>query len=210
MINGISKISAIGGMGYLASPYSKFKAREGCSDKLSDFDWAAHDIEAIAGKMLLSGIVVISPIASSHYISKHLQSTPGVDKSFINSHAFWMPIDERLYNRCDYGIMAMMDSWEISTGMAIEFGQLTASGKQVLFYDPRDFTLYTVGEVSRAYQEQLADFLKLSAERSSPPYLHASIANQIVSTREILLRLSGVTKVAFHMPDPDSGGIPNG
>lgn len=202
MIYGVNKISAIGGVGYLASPYSKFVPREGCSDIYSSYDWASHDIEKIAGDMLISGMVVISPIASSHHIEKHLAKNPNVDQGYLKSHAFWMPIDERIYDRCEYAVIAMMDSWEVSTGMAIEFGQITASGKQVMFFDPLNSTLYNITETEKKYPEKFTAFLMLAAQNVKPDYLRSSLPDQIAKTH------TTITMIAKSGEDDKGGGTP--
>lgn len=90
-------------LAYLASPYTKLNLT-------SAWSGAAE----IAGRLLRSGLCVFSPIVHGHAISIHC---PQIDRL---NHKFWMPICEAFMERCDTLIVAHMEGWQESKGIAHE------------------------------------------------------------------------------------------
>lgn len=105
---------------YLATVYSKHK--EG-------LDAAYIDAARIAAKLLVAGIKVYSPIAHTHPLAVY----GGLDPL---DHAIWLPFDEAMMNAADILIVAQMDGWEVSKGIAHEIKFFETRGKPIYDLDP--------------------------------------------------------------------------
>jgi hypothetical protein len=110
-------------LAYLATPYSLYPGGL----------WAAFFAAAqLAGNLLRAGIKVYSPITHSHPIAIHA----GLDPL---DHDLWLDFDRMMMERCDVLIVAHLEGWEQSKGIALEVEAFTATGKRI--YDCNPVTL---------------------------------------------------------------------
>ena len=156
MIRGLNKLIMPDGLGYLMSSYT---AHPG------GFDAAELEAKEIAADMMRAGLVVFAPIAYGPGIDKLM--TVGMhkdDADYFRSHEFWMPICERFFERCDYGIIATTPGWHKSTGIAIEFYALTRAGVPIWFYDINDGRILTYEEAAKKWEHELEEMLRRAKE----------------------------------------------
>jgi hypothetical protein len=156
MIRGLNKLTAPDGLGYLMSSYTSHP---------DGFDAAELQAREIAADMLRAGLVVFAPIAYGPGIDKLL--TVGMhkeDADYFRSHEFWMPICERFFERCDYGIIATTPGWHKSQGIAIEFYALTQGGVPIWFYDWDEAKILNYDEAAKKWEREMEEFLRRAAE----------------------------------------------
>lgn len=110
---------------YLASPYSKYMDGPAA---------AFADVCRIAGRMLVYGVNVYSPIAHTHSIAIHANIDP------LN-HDVWLLFDAAIMAKADALCVAMMDGWEDSYGVSHEIEVFTKVGKPVFYLDPETMTV---------------------------------------------------------------------
>lgn len=103
---------------YLASPYMKFPA---------GVEAAFREINVIAGHFLMKGIKVFAPISHSHPIEA--AGTKG-------DHDFWMDVDRPLMRGAVGIIVAQMESWTLSSGVAEEIEFFTEARRPVFYFQP--------------------------------------------------------------------------
>ena len=192
MIRGLNKVQEFGGLGYVASTYTSHP----------DGAEAAYDLaKRIAADLISAGLVVFVPVAYGPGIEREITGWLD-DKDYIQSHEFWMAIDERFYSRCDYMIIAMTPGWENSTGMAIEMFDASRRHMPIYFYDPDGQHIYAPGEISESekFRDALDGLARKAVETGIPHYMPERIREQgeiiydsIVATAEGLLSEIGVT-----------------
>jgi hypothetical protein len=107
-------------LAYLATPYTKYATGP---------HGAFFDASRLAGKLILSGVNVYSPIAHTHPIGLY----GGMD---ILDLAIWLPFDEIMMDRCDSLIVAHMAGWRESRGIAHEIDFFERAGKPIADLDP--------------------------------------------------------------------------
>jgi len=156
MIKGLNKITEAAGLGYLMSSYTSHPA---------GFGAAQEDAEGIAADMLQAGLVVFAPIAYGPALDRRMcgEVLPS-DSRYYRSHEFWMPICERFFERCDYGIIAMTPGWEKSQGIAIELFDLTRRRVPVWFYDQRERRIMTFNEAAEEREDELEELMQRAGE----------------------------------------------
>jgi len=108
-------------LAYLATPYTKYS--EGIEQAF---------IEAckLAGRLIQAGIHVYSPIAHSHPIAIHANIDP-LDQTF------WLDLDGAMLHVCRALIVAHMDGWEQSTGIAHEIEFFEQRRRAIFDLDPK-------------------------------------------------------------------------
>jgi hypothetical protein len=89
---------------YLATPYSKYQLGP---------EQAFIDAARLAGKLLLNGVTVFSPISHSHPLAIY---TP-IDQI---SHDIWIPFDAAFMEAADAMVIGLMPSWDTSYGIEQE------------------------------------------------------------------------------------------
>lgn len=109
---------------YLASPYSKYPARDG----MTGLEVAFRDISKIAAKLLRLGLRVYSPIAHTHPIAVY-GNVDALD------HSIWLPFDQAIMEKSDAMLVAKMETWQISTGIKHEIDFFTEAGKPIFYLD---------------------------------------------------------------------------
>lgn len=102
---------------YLATPYSKYKL---------GLEWAFIDACRLAGRLLQKGLKLYSPIAHTHPIAIYAEIDP-------LDHKVWLPFDEAIMAKSDCLLVAMMEGWEDSYGIAHEIGVYKASQKPIYY-----------------------------------------------------------------------------
>lgn len=110
---------------YLATPYSKYSA---------GLDKAFEDAAALAASLLVEGVKVYSPIAHTHPLAKYSHLDP-------LDHEIWLPFDEAMMAAADALIVAHMDGWQDSYGIAHEIDYFTKAGKPIYDLEPSSFAI---------------------------------------------------------------------
>ena len=113
------------GYWYLASVYSKWAPR---------LDEACDLVSRLAGKFTTAGVPVFSPIAHSHTIAM----AAGIDPL---SHEIWMPADKPMVDNAVGMIVAKMEKWWTSKGIAQEIIWFTEHGKPIWYLNLEDLQL---------------------------------------------------------------------
>ena len=111
-----------GTFAYLGTPYSKYRG---------GLDAAASEAARIAANLLKRGVIVYSPIAHSHAVAEAGTIDP-VD------HDLWVRADAPFVQAASALIVATMDGWQESRGLAHEIAAFTAAGKPVVYLDPEE------------------------------------------------------------------------
>lgn len=105
---------------YLATPYTKYRGGP---------DLAFKHAAALAGRLLIAGIKVYSPIAHTHPIAE----AAGLDPL---DHELWLAADEPFMHLAQALVVAEMDGWQVSKGVAYEMERFQQLGKPFYFIDP--------------------------------------------------------------------------
>lgn len=108
------------GLCYLASPYTRYP---------DGMKLAYIEAAKLAGRLLLDGVKVYSPIAHTHPISRYAEINP-------TDHDVWLPFDKAMMDVCDSLVVAEMRGWATSFGVAHEIEYFTRVGKPVVYLDP--------------------------------------------------------------------------
>lgn len=108
---------------YLASPYSRYPAGT---------EAAYRDVCALAARLFKAGVLVYSPIAHTHAIA----TIGGLDGHFEQ----WKGFDEALIAASCGMIIATMDGWRESAGIAAEIAICKRLQKPIRYVDV-DFNL---------------------------------------------------------------------
>lgn len=116
----------ISGIAYLATPYSRYP-NGGPSA-------AFKDACKIAAHLVCAGIKVYSPIAHTHPIAVH----GALD---LLNHAIWLPFDEAMMEVSSVLIVAQMDGWEDSVGIAHEVKFFEERNRPIYDLDPRSLEM---------------------------------------------------------------------
>jgi hypothetical protein len=112
-------------LAYLATPYSKFPHGIVVA-------WQAAC--RLAGRLIKAGTNCYSPIAHAHCVACY----GGLDPL---DHDLWMSLDQTMMDRCDVLLVAHLESWEVSRGIAIEVAAFEAAGKPIFDLDPVSLTM---------------------------------------------------------------------
>lgn len=109
---------------YLATPYTRYPGGQ---------DIAFEHAAVLAARLLRHGITVYSPIAHTHPIA----TLGGIDPM---DHAIWLPFDKVMMERCDVLLVAHMEGWQESFGIAEEIKFFEAERKPIFDLDPMRLT----------------------------------------------------------------------
>lgn len=118
-----------GTLAYLATVYSKHEG---------GIEVAFREAATLAARLMLTGINVYSPIAHTHPLAIYGKLNP-------LDHSIWLPFDEAIMSRCDVLIVAHMDGWQESKGIAHEILFFERMRKPI--FDLPDLT--TLGMIRR-------------------------------------------------------------
>lgn len=111
---------------YLATPYSKYKG--------GDLQLAFQDAAALAARLLAGAVKVYSPIAHTHPLAVFSNLDP-------LDHSIWLPFDEAMMEAADALVVAHMDGWQDSFGIAHEIAFFTKARKPIFDLDPATMAL---------------------------------------------------------------------
>ena len=106
-------------LAYLATPYSKRKS----------LNRAFIEACELAGRLIISGVDVFSPIAHFHFIAMY----GGIDPL---DHRLWTTACAPFLDRCKTLIVAHLDGWNESEGIAHEIDVFQKAGKTIFDCDP--------------------------------------------------------------------------
>lgn len=173
MIRGLNKIANSPGLGYVMSSYTSHPGgREEAKNVAVD----------IAAQLSLAGLVVFVPIAYGTAIEDAMVNAAWANDedqvAYVQSHEFWMAMDERFYQRCDYGILAMTPGWHQSTGIAIEYYAFAREGVPIHFLDVENWHIYNPGEVGQKWPDEIDALHKLAGATGAPSYLSEFVEMQ--------------------------------
>jgi hypothetical protein len=107
-------------LAYLATPYTGYAYGLG---------QAFIDAAKIAARLINSGVTVYSPIIHSHPIAYWGDLDP------LNQQ-LWRDVDAAMVAKCDVLIIAHMEGWQHSSGIAHEIECFAAVGKPIFDLDP--------------------------------------------------------------------------
>lgn len=110
-----------GYLAYLATPYSRYPL---------GIEQAFMDAAKLAALLMRMNIHVYSPIAHTHPLAVYGRIDP-------LDHAIWMPFDKMMMDKADVLIVAHMDGWQDSRGVAEEIAVFERAGKPIYDLDPR-------------------------------------------------------------------------
>jgi hypothetical protein len=111
---------------YLATPYSKYKG--------GDLVQAFQDAAALTAKLMVAGIKCYSPIAHTHPVAIYGNLDP-------LDYKIWLPFDEAMMNAASVLIVAHMDGWHESFGIAHEVNFFEQRGKPIYDLNPETMTM---------------------------------------------------------------------
>lgn len=105
---------------YLATPYTKYHL---------GIEKAFEHAAELAARLLRRGIVVYSPIVHTHPIAKYGNIDP------LN-HEIWLDFDATMMEASKSLLVAQMEGWEDSYGVAHEIDVFLSAGKPIRFLNP--------------------------------------------------------------------------
>ena len=108
------------GLVYLATPYSKYP---------KGLTGAFMDAAKIAAGLLREGVSVYSPITHTHPIAIH----GGIDPL---DHTVWLKFDAAMIAKSDALLVAQMDGWDASFGIAHEITAFAKARKPIHYLNP--------------------------------------------------------------------------
>lgn len=113
------------GLAYLATPYTRYKG---------GIEQAFRDAAKLAAQLMRAGIKVYSPIAHTHPLAIHGNIDP-------LDHSIWLPFDHAMMRAADVLIVAHMDGWQKSKGIAHEVAFFEECRKPIFDLDPRSLVM---------------------------------------------------------------------
>lgn len=111
------------GIAYLASPYA-----------LYGIERAFTDTAKLAAKLLLAGVRVYSPVVHCHPIATFGRIDP-ID------YSVWLPFNETMLAASSVLIVAQMEGWRESRGVAFEVEFFERAGKPIFDLDPKSLLM---------------------------------------------------------------------
>ncbi len=110
---------------YLATPYSKYP---------HGIERAFQDAAKTVAALLRKSIISYSPIAHTHPVAIF----GGIDPL---DHRIWLDFDAKMMTACDAMIVAQMDGWRESIGIAYEIEAFVRMDKPIYDLDMTTFEL---------------------------------------------------------------------
>lgn len=120
----ITDLRIASGYWYICSPYSKYPT--GLED-------ACVAVARFAGKLILAGIPIFSPIAMFHPIALAADIDP-------LDHKIWLPADKPLFDRAHGVLVAALPGWRESHGIGVELEWAREQGKPRFLIDPESLS----------------------------------------------------------------------
>lgn len=122
------------GIAYLATPYSRYPY---------GIEQAFKHAAQLAGRLLRHGLKIYSPIAHTHCIAAHANIDP-------LDHSVWLPFDEAMMNVSSILLVAHMDGWEESYGIAQEIKYFEQAHKPIFDLCPQTLVMVRRRELKPA------------------------------------------------------------
>lgn len=116
---------------YLATPYTKYP---------KGIDAAFEHAAALTAGLIRAGVKAYSPIAHTHPVAIH----GGIDPL---DHSIWLPFDETMMGFADCLVVAHLEGWDTSFGIAEEVKAFEAAGKPIFDLDPDTLQLSKRGSL---------------------------------------------------------------
>jgi hypothetical protein len=136
-------------LAYLGTPYTKFEP---------GLEAAFVEASNLAGRLLSAGVFTFSPIVHGHALATHA----GLDPLDLN---IWYGINQMFMTRCDVLIVAHMDGWQDSKGIAYEIEFFEKADKPIF-----DLDVESLAMIRRPKTEFTGDpRMKLSI-KDMPPF----------------------------------------
>lgn len=110
---------------YLATPYSKFP---------DGIEAAFVEAAKLTGRLLRNGVKVYSPIAHTHPVAIH----GGIDPL---DHDIWLPFDRAMIDASGVLIVAHLQGWDCSKGIAFEVDVFEKAGKPIFDLEPETLSM---------------------------------------------------------------------
>lgn len=105
---------------YLATPYSRFTR---------GLEMAFREAAILSAKLIKCGLPVYSPIVQMHPIAIYGDLPP-------TDHSLWLEYDSAMMNKSEALLVARMDGWDESFGIAEEIKFFKSAGKSIYHLDP--------------------------------------------------------------------------
>lgn len=118
----IAEVKKLGGICYVASPYSKYKM---------GLNAAAYDVADVTAKLMRHGICALSPIIHGHEVTR-------IGRLDALDQEFWKAIDKPFVDAASACVVVLMDGWRESAGVQHEIEEFTKAGKPIFYLDPKD------------------------------------------------------------------------
>jgi hypothetical protein len=118
---------------YIATPYTKFPR---------GIEAAFEEACRLTAALAKTGIAVYSPIVQGHALAKHGNINP-LDQEF------WGQFNVPMLYVCRTLIVAHMDGWEQSSGIAEEIKFFEERGRPIFDLDPRTLSMIQRREAAR-------------------------------------------------------------
>lgn len=113
------------GLVYLATPYSKYP---------QGIHVAFRETARLAARLMMAGVAVFSPIVHGHPMSVF-------GKVVALNHGIWLPFDEKMMAKSDALLVAKMDTWDTSFGVAHEIGVFKSAQKPIFYLEPETMSV---------------------------------------------------------------------
>lgn len=113
---------------YMASPYTSYPDGK---------RWAAHDAAFAAMSLMKKGKAVYSPVVHGH----HITETTGEWEEFHEDQDHWFTVNEPMMAVCDICVVAMLDGWDKSVGIAREVEYFKREGRSILYLSKKELGL---------------------------------------------------------------------
>lgn len=113
---------------YVGTPYTKYPG---------GIELAFADACKLTARLIGEGLNVYSPIVHCHAVAIH----GGIDPL---DHKFWLSVDAAMMHKADAMIVAMMDTWEDSTGIKHEVDAFCLANKPWFYLNPADLSVSLV------------------------------------------------------------------
>jgi hypothetical protein len=110
---------------YLATPYTAY-----VQGHLTAYVRAAK----LAAALLREGVSVYSPIAHMHPLAEF-------GRLDLADRNLWRDLDDAILGKADMLLVAHLDGWDASEGIAHEVDAFAAAGKRIVDLDPRTLAM---------------------------------------------------------------------
>ena len=148
---------------YLACPYSHPDSSVRESRVLA--------ADRMAGRLMVGGDIVFSPLSHSHPISKHCEVDPC-------DHDFWLRQDLEWLRHCDVVMVLMLTGWSDSRGVATEIAEANRIGIDVVYMDGGwhdDLYLWGMADAEKPHTEIIEDSPSVSHIATGVTYRYRDV-----------------------------------